>query len=458
MSWLRRLAVLCLFSGTPLFGEGQEGEPFVVGFLVGEGVRGSELTGPFDVLHQIRFHAEPGTRLLTIAGSRDEISTFEGLRIIPDSDFESAPELDVIVVPGRERYSGESFDEPELIRFLEKRAPRAQFVLSLGDAAFVLASAGLLEGRTVTTRPDRIQLLRTRFSGARVIDGLSFTVDGKLITSAGGARSREAALYLVERLFGELPAIAAARGLVSDWSLDGIPHYVVLSGQVHSYDAGDMIDPEVEVEDADGVVHTLLSLRGEEDLVIVLCLFGGGGDREGFHRAGIWCEDSMNELPLLRHTQIRFQERSVAFLPVACPPALDEVQFGYPNGCFESSSADYAAARARFVTATQEAIDSGVIPFNEVYYDPSLRLMQRPVSAELTQASAGEKRPAWVGRFRARDEYQQYGLPTIWILSREGRVLMPPLRGNRYEKNISLRYTARELHAAIERALEIVGG
>ncbi|MFH0943624.1 MAG: DJ-1/PfpI family protein, partial [Planctomycetota bacterium] len=452
MRRLAGVAVSCLLFGTALLGDDQR-ESVVVGFLVEDGIRGSELSEPLDVLHHVRFHAEPATRVLTIARNCGEIRTFEGLEIAPDADCGTAPELDVLVLPGAERYGREPFDDPELIRFVRERASRARFVLSLGDAAFVLARAGLLDDRSCTTRPDGISALRDRFPGARVIDGLSFAVDGTVITSAGGGRSREAALYLVERLYGELTAIDVARGLVIDWSLEAIPHYIAQEGATRSYDVGETIDPEVEVEDAAGARHRLLSLPGEEDLVIVLFLFGGGGDRREFHRAGIWCEDSMNELPLMRHMRARFRDRPVAFLPVACPPVFDEEQFGYPSGCFEESSADHVAARAAFVKATRDAVDSGLIPFDTVYYDPGFKLMRGPDTAGAPSEEAREEAPSWAGRFRARDEYQQYGLPTIWILSREGKVLMPPFRGNRYEKDLTLIYTARELHTAISRAL-----
>ena len=72
--------------------------------------------------------------------------------------------------------------------------------MSLCDGAFVLAKAGLLDGKTCTTFPGDIAALRERYPKANVIDGLSFVVDGKLITSAGGARSYDPALCPVERI------------------------------------------------------------------------------------------------------------------------------------------------------------------------------------------------------------------------------------------------------------------
>lgn len=59
-----------------------------------------------------------------------------------------------------------------------------------------------------------------------VIDSVLFVHDGKYITSAGGAKSFEAALYLVEKLYGADVARRIARGLVIDWDLSALTYYV----------------------------------------------------------------------------------------------------------------------------------------------------------------------------------------------------------------------------------------
>jgi transcriptional regulator GlxA family with amidase domain len=54
----------------------------------------------------------------------------------------------------------------------------------------------------------------------------SFVVDGKYITSVGGAASYEPALYLVERLYSREYAVRTAKGLVIDWDLRKVAHFV----------------------------------------------------------------------------------------------------------------------------------------------------------------------------------------------------------------------------------------
>jgi transcriptional regulator GlxA family with amidase domain len=54
-----------------------------------------------------------------------------------------------------------------------------------------------------------------------------FVHDGKYITSAGGAKSFEAALYLCEFLYGKEVAQRLAGGLVIDWDVDKVPHLII---------------------------------------------------------------------------------------------------------------------------------------------------------------------------------------------------------------------------------------
>ena len=95
------------------------------------------------------------------------------------------------------------------------------------DGAFVLAKAGLLNEVTSTTFPSDIRAYKEMFPAIKVRDSVLFVHDGKYITSAGGAKSFEAALYLCEYLYGKEVADTLAKGLVIDWNLDKVSHLVI---------------------------------------------------------------------------------------------------------------------------------------------------------------------------------------------------------------------------------------
>ncbi|MFQ5676599.1 MAG: hypothetical protein ACE5G1_11925, partial [bacterium] len=58
----------------------------------------------------------------------------------------------------------------------------------------------------------------------------------------------------------------------------------------------------------------------------------------------------------------------------------------------------------------------------------------------------------WQGKFRAPDETQKYGTPTIWLLDSKGTVLQQPFHGNIYQDQ-ELNYTVLEVDKAIQKHL-----
>ena len=198
-----------------------------VGLLVVEGVYNTELTAPMDMFQHSIFHTSPGMRVFLVSEELRPVTSFEGLRILPDYDFENCPDIDVLVVPSAEHNMDTDLENEKLIEFVRDRGNKAQWIMSLCDGAFVLAQAGLLDGKAATTFPSDIPAFAERFeSTVNVRSGVSFVHDGKAITSVGGAPSFEAALYLCEVLYGAKAARGIAGGLVIDWNLNTIKHEI----------------------------------------------------------------------------------------------------------------------------------------------------------------------------------------------------------------------------------------
>ena len=199
-----------------------------VGFLIVDGVYNSELVAPMDIFHHTVFHTDKGMRVFTIAPDSLPLKTFEGLQIIPSYayKYDSIPTIDVLVVPSAEHSMDTDLDNSELINFVSEKGMHAKFVMSLCDGAFVLAKAGLVDGLESTTFPSDIARYREMFPELKVHENVSFVHDGNLITSAGGAKSYDPALYLVEILYGKKVANGVAAGLVIDWELAKIDHII----------------------------------------------------------------------------------------------------------------------------------------------------------------------------------------------------------------------------------------
>jgi len=201
-------------------------------FLIMDGVFNTELTAPYDIFqHTIFRDSIKAMNVFTVANTDDPIKTFEGLRLLPDYNYltDTLPPIDILVIPSAEHHLDTDLEDMAMLDFVKKAAKNAQFVTSHCDGAFVLAKAGLLENIASTTFPSDIPAYRKMFPDLTVHEDVLFVHDGKFITSAGGAKSFEAALYLSEHLYGKEVAKRLAKGLVIDWDLEGV-RYLKING------------------------------------------------------------------------------------------------------------------------------------------------------------------------------------------------------------------------------------
>lgn len=187
-------------------------------FLIVDGVYNSELIAPMDVFHHTTFHTDKGMKVFTVAPTRDAITTFEGLRILPDYAFyDTIPEIDILIIPSAEHSMDTDLENADLMNFVSKAGKEALYVISLCDGAFLLAEAKLLDTYECTTFPGDIDRFKKTFPHLKVHEAVSFVHDRKFLTSAGGAKSYDVALYLTELLYGKLAADRIAKGLVISW-------------------------------------------------------------------------------------------------------------------------------------------------------------------------------------------------------------------------------------------------
>ncbi len=424
--------------------------PVTAGFLVLEGVYNSELMAPWDIFHHTIFHTNPGMRVLTVGREAGEVRTFEGLILNVQFALEDAPEIDVLVVPSAVNNMDTDLDDERLIRWISERGRSARYVLSLCDGAFLLAEAGLLDGRRCTTFPGDIAAFRRRFDGLTVVEGVSFVADGPAITGVGGARSYDPALYLVERLYGENAARGVARGMVLDWDDEKIRHLALRGADRPAcYLPGDRVDSGVTVEDADGRPVRLADVIASrpDAKAIVLAILGGAEAQPVAARGGLWCEDSFSEIANLRHLRLRYGPQGVLFVGVLCPPVHHERRYGYDEGAFRSRPGQepvYQRNRRRFVEACRQ-LDARVgLPFDVVLFDPRLALLTPADSAA----------PSWQGRFKWFEDDQTYGTPTTWVLTPALNIPGPPFCRNVYEsEGRKLRYRPDDLSGLLDRVI-----
>jgi transcriptional regulator GlxA family with amidase domain len=195
-----------------------------------DGVYNTELTAPYDIFQHTIFRKNiKAMNVFTVANTDKPITSFEGMRILPDFNYvkDSLPKIDILVVPSAEHHLDTDLEDDVMLDFIRKIDKEALFITSHCDGAFVLAKAGLLDNSVSTTFPSDIDKMRELFPDLDIRKDVLFVHDGKYITSAGGAKSFEAALYLSEYLYGKTNAESLAGGLVIDWDLEKVPHLII---------------------------------------------------------------------------------------------------------------------------------------------------------------------------------------------------------------------------------------
>ncbi|MFO0583295.1 MAG: GlxA family transcriptional regulator [Anaeromyxobacter sp.] len=137
--------------------------------------------------------------------------TLGGLRPLP-SRLDRPP--DAVVVAGGSPADPVPADHAPLVAWLRRHRGRVPTVISICTGAFLLAAAGILDGRRATTHWLHLDDLRARYPAVRGVDEGIFVEDRGVWTSAGVTAGIDLALALVERDHGHALAMSVAKRMV----------------------------------------------------------------------------------------------------------------------------------------------------------------------------------------------------------------------------------------------------
>ena len=139
-------------------------------------------------------------RTVTVGERLEPMDSDTPMTLIPEKRFEEVPDPFAIIVPGGGIASLEAMGNGRLINYLRFAEHGAELVSSVSTGAFVLAAAGLLEGRKATTHPAFAELLKKL--GVDYVQSYS-AEDGKFLTMEGVSSGIDTMLELVAKLKSE---------------------------------------------------------------------------------------------------------------------------------------------------------------------------------------------------------------------------------------------------------------
>lgn len=142
-----------------------------------------------------------------------------GLRVQADGGLALIAQAGTILVPG---WRGvDAMPPPALLEALRSAHARGTRLLSFCSGVFVLAAAGLLDGRSATTHWRYADALAARYPRVRVAPDVLYVDEGTVLTSAGSAAAIDLSLHLIRRDHGPRIANQVARRAVVPTHRDG---------------------------------------------------------------------------------------------------------------------------------------------------------------------------------------------------------------------------------------------
>jgi transcriptional regulator GlxA family with amidase domain len=185
-----------------------------IAILAPPGVQSLDIVGPAEVFWEAarRLGNMDAYNIQIISSGDASIGGTGQLKFVADRTiFDMDEPIDTLLVAGDPSFQG---IDPAIIDWLRRRAPTARRYGSICTGVFLLAEAGLLDGKRVTTHWECAQRFSTNFPHIDLDADAIYIRDGALITAAGVTAGIDLALALVEEDHGRDIAMIVARYMV----------------------------------------------------------------------------------------------------------------------------------------------------------------------------------------------------------------------------------------------------
>jgi transcriptional regulator GlxA family with amidase domain len=180
-----------------------------VGIFIFDDVEVLDFAGPFEVFSRTRLVPGAESRrsddsapftVFTVARTAEPITAIGGLRIVPAHSWDTAPRIDILVVPGGFGTRVLLKDEATLA-WIRNAAAKASLVTSVCTGALLLAQSGLLRNRRAATHWAAHDLLASIDPTIRLQRDVRVVAD-TVVTSAGVSAGLDMSFAVVEQLHG----------------------------------------------------------------------------------------------------------------------------------------------------------------------------------------------------------------------------------------------------------------
>ncbi|WP_108880715.1 DJ-1/PfpI family protein [Anderseniella sp. Alg231-50] len=174
-----------------------------VGVVVFDGIERLDFEGPLGVLGWAARHSrDPTTVLLMSKDGQPVKDHLAGTTIEAEGSLVDSHRFDLLVVPGGD--SRQFADDEELIAGVGKQGADSRIVASVCTGAFLVAGAGLANGKSIATHWMAHAGFETRYPNVHLAKDKRYIRDGNLWSSAGISAGIDMTLNLVTAEYGEI--------------------------------------------------------------------------------------------------------------------------------------------------------------------------------------------------------------------------------------------------------------
>ena len=196
-----------------------------IGILLFDGAEELDFVGPFEVFTMLSATAKKRNEsvennVVLISQDGEDITAAKGMRIGVEYSIQNAPKLDVLCIPGGSGTRTQIHNK-ELVDWVAKTATTCTWVTSVCTGSFILAAAGLTDGKNITTHWAATEEFFELGLKGNMHKNVRYVNDGNLVTSAGVSAGIDMALWLT----GQMYSIDLARATQRAMEYDPAPPY-----------------------------------------------------------------------------------------------------------------------------------------------------------------------------------------------------------------------------------------
>ncbi|HEY5461624.1 MAG TPA: helix-turn-helix domain-containing protein [Hanamia sp.] len=202
-----------------------------------------------------------------IAGTKKEIKLNNGIYTIhPDAEIKNIKKTDLVIIPAFEGDIKKGVEQnTELIPWIIQQYKKGAEIASLCVGAFLLASTGLLEGKSCSTHWRAGNEFKKMFPGVNLVTDKIITDEYGIYTSGGAFSSANLILYIIEKYAGREEAIQCSKTFQVDLDRHSQSPFIIFEGQkdhndIHIKKAQEFIEKNVQEKISVDQLATMLSI------------------------------------------------------------------------------------------------------------------------------------------------------------------------------------------------------